>query len=121
MSTFDRVANTEPLAIWPGALARAINGERVTMAVIDLEPDLDIQEHHHENEQVGMVLAGSITMFIGAESRELTVGETYVIPSDLPHSARTGEAGATVLDVFAPVRADWSKAKRLAPSPGRWP
>ena len=53
--------------------------------------------------------------------RELHAGDTYVIPSDVPHDAVTGLEGATVIDVFAPIRADWEKLQRLDPAPGFWP
>jgi quercetin dioxygenase-like cupin family protein len=91
------------------------------MAVIDLDPDLLIPEHHHGNEQLGFVLVGKVTMVIGGEERELSTGEAYSIPSDVPHSARTGHEGATVVDIFAPIRSDWEKTQRLEPSRGRWP
>jgi quercetin dioxygenase-like cupin family protein len=110
-----------PYQIWAGAVARAVSGERLTMAVIDLDPNLHIPEHHHDNEQLGFVLQGNVTMVIGGEEMDLGVGEAYSIRSNVPHSARTGREGATVVDIFAPVRADWEKAERLNPSPGRWP
>ena len=94
---------------------------RITFAVVDVEPDQDVPEHHHVNAQLGLVLQGSITMVVDGESRRLVVGDTYVIPSDVPHSASTGPEGATVIDVFTPVREDWEAAERLQPSPGRWP
>jgi quercetin dioxygenase-like cupin family protein len=119
--TYDSVASLRPYAIWSGAVARAVHGERLTMGIVDLEPNLDVPEHAHENEQVGMVLAGRVTMVIGGDARTLDVGGTYVIPGNVPHSASTGPEGATVLDVFNPIRADWEKVERLAPSPGRWP
>jgi quercetin dioxygenase-like cupin family protein len=121
LSAFNSFSSVRPYQIWSGAVARAVNGERITVAVIDLDPDLEIPEHHHENEQVGFVLKGRLTMVIGGEEKELTAGEAYRIPSDLPHSARTGPEGASVVDVFAPIRADWEKAPRLEPSKGRWP
>jgi quercetin dioxygenase-like cupin family protein len=91
------------------------------MALIDLDPNLHIPEHHHVNEQLGFVVLGKVTMVIGGEEKELSAGEAYSIKSDVPHSARTGPEGATVIDVFAPVRSDWEKAERLEPSTGRWP
>lgn len=121
MSTYSSFSTLRPYQIWDGAVARAVNGERLTMALIDLDPDLDIPEHHHVNEQLGFVLKGSITMVIAGDAKELSAGETYVIPSDVPHSARTGSRGATVVDIFAPVRADWEKTPRLEASKGRWP
>ena len=121
MGTFGSFSTVRPYQIWSGAVARAVNGERLTMAVIDLEADLDVPEHHHVNEQLGFVLKGSITMVIAGDGKTLHVGETYVIPGDVPHSARTGPHGATVVDIFAPVRADWETAPRLEPSQGAWP
>lgn len=121
MGTFISFASVRPYQIWTGAVARALNGERLTVALIDLEPDLEVPEHHHENEQLGFVLKGRVTMVIGGEAKELGTGDAYTIPSDVPHSARTGPEGATVVDVFAPIRADWEKAPRLAPSRGGWP
>jgi quercetin dioxygenase-like cupin family protein len=119
--TYDSVSGLEPYAIWRGATARAIHGDRLTVAVVDLEADLEVPEHHHDNEQVGFVLKGHVTMVIGGVSRTLGVGDTYRIPSDVAHSASTGSDGATVVDVFAPIRADWAEAPRLAPHPGSWP
>jgi quercetin dioxygenase-like cupin family protein len=121
MGIYDSVRKLRPYQIWDGAVARAVHGERITMAVIELDPDLDVPEHMHENEQLGFVLRGEITMVIGGDSRTLQPGDTYAIRSDIPHSARTGPDGATVVDVFAPIREDWEKTPRLEPSAGRWP
>ena len=121
MGTFDSFEALRPYAIWTGAVARAVHGDRLTVAVVDLVPDLLVPEHHHENEQVGFVLKGVVTMTIDGDARELRVGDTYVIPSNVPHSAQTSAECATVVDVFAPIRADWSSAPRLEPAPGKWP
>lgn len=121
MGTFTSFAAERPYKIWSGAVARAVHGDRITVAAVDLDPNLHVPEHRHENEQLGFVLTGAVTMVIGGEEKELHAGEAYTIQSNVPHSARTGAEGATVLDVFAPVRSDWEKAERLEPSPGGWP
>ena len=121
MSTYSSFSTVRPYQIWAGAVARAVHGERLTMAVIDLDPNLLVPEHHHVNEQLGFVLVGKVTMVIAGEERELSPGEAYSIPGDVPHSARTGPEGATVVDIFAPIRSDWEKSERLEPSKGRWP
>lgn len=121
MSTFHRLRDIRPHAIREGITARAVEGDRMTLAVVDLEPDAVLPEHHHEPEQLGFVIAGIITMRIGTEKRELHAGETYTIPSNVPHDAKAGPQGCTVADVFAPVRADWANLKRLDASPPRWP
>ena len=121
MSTFSSFSSLRPYQIWTGAVARAVPGEGLTMAVIDLDPARGIPAPHPGNAQRGFVRLGKVTMVIGGEERELGIGEGYSIPSDVPHSARTGHEGATVVDIFAPIRSDWEKAERLEPSRGRWP
>lgn len=121
MSTFEPLGDLRPYELRHGITARAVHGERVTMAVVDLEPEVELPEHHHENEQLGFVMEGEITMTIGGERRTLHRGDTYRIPGDVPHHARAGAAGCTVVDVFSPVRSDWEKLGRLDPAPGRWP
>ena len=120
-SAFDSVAALRPYKIWKGATARAVQGERITMAVVDVDADQQVPEHSHDNEQLGFVLRGKITMTVAGVSRTLAVGETYSIPGNTPHSAATGPEGATVVDVFAPVRSDWEQVERLPPEPGLWP
>jgi len=121
MRTFDSVKSIRPHLIRKGISARAVNGERITMAVVDLEADAHLPEHHHENEQLGFVISGVITMRIGSDLRELHAGDTYSIPSNVPHDAIAGPGGCTVADVFAPVRADWEKLERGQPSKPSWP
>lgn len=118
---FDRLANIRPHKVGHGITARAVEGDRMTLAVVDLEPGAVLSEHQHENEQLGFVVKGVITMRIGGEQRELHSGETYAIPSNVPHDAKAGPDGCTVADVFAPVRADWVNLQRTDPSEPAWP
>lgn len=121
IQTFAPLADLRPYLIRAGMKARVVNGERVTMAVIDIEPNAIAEEHHHENEQLGLVISGLLTLRVAGESRDLQPGDTYAIPSQVPHDAKAGPEGATVLDVFAPVRADWEKLPRAEPSAPEWP
>lgn len=107
--------------VWDGVTGRVVEGERITMSLVDLEPTVPVPEHHHENEQVGFVVEGQIDFTIDGETRTLRAGETYVIPSDVPHSVVTGPNGAVVLDVFAPLRDDWAALEVGEPSASAWP
>jgi quercetin dioxygenase-like cupin family protein len=120
-TTFDSLDGVRPYKVWDGAVARAVRGDRITLAVIDLEPNAKVPEHHHPNEQLGIVLKGSITMIVAGESRTLEAGDTYVIPGDVPHAAEAGPDGVSALDAFNPPREDWEGLDRLEPGPGAWP
>jgi quercetin dioxygenase-like cupin family protein len=121
MSAFGPIRDITPLQLAPGLAARAVVGKRMTLAIVDLEPNAVAPEHHHENEQLGFVIAGTFNFKVGGEERLLRAGDTYTIASNVSHGGVAGPDGATVCDVFAPVRADWAALKRMDPTAGRWP
>ena len=121
MSGFDDLAKMGPREIWTGVAVRAVHGERITFGVVELEANAIVPEHRHENEQLGMVLSGSLTFHIGDESLDLGPGGTWCIPANEPHEVVAGADGAVVIDVFAPTRDDWSAFEPQAPRTPRWP
>ena len=121
MSAFDGLARIAPLPIWHGIVARAVSGERITLAVVELDPGAVVAEHAHENEQLGLVLRGSMSFRVGDETRELGPGGTWSIPPGVPHEVHVGPQGAVVIDVFAPPRDDWRDAVTVEEGALRWP
>jgi quercetin dioxygenase-like cupin family protein len=122
MSNLVDLADVPPIDIWGDIVrARRIQGERITFAVVELAPNAVVPEHRHEAEQLGMVIEGSVRFSIAGETRELGPGGTWRIASNLPHGVVTGPDGATVIDVFNPVRADWDAFEPRSPTTPRWP
>ena len=119
MSAFDGIGRLEHLRVWDGVTAQAVEGERTTLAVVDLEPGSSVPEHRHENEQLGILIRGSMRFRIDGETRDLTAGDTWRILGDVPHSVTAGPEGALAVECFTPARADWADLERLAgrPSP----
>ena len=116
MSYFGDLAALERLRIWDGLIGRAVVGAQAALVVIEIEPDTDVPEHHHTNEQTGILTGGSVIFTIGGETRDLRAGATWVIPSNVPHSVRSGPSGATLIELFAPPREDWGRLERLEPA-----
>ena len=106
--------------IWDGVAARSVHGERLTLAVVELDPGSAVPEHSHDHEQLGIVLRGSLTFRVGDETRALGAGGTWRIPSNVPHEVHVGDDGAVVIDIFAPSRDDW-RERDLLERPPRWP
>jgi len=121
MGGFANLPEIGPQAIWEGVVVRAVHGERLTLGVVELEPNSLVPEHAHDNEQLGMVLSGSLTFRIGDEARELASGGTWRIPSNVPHEVVVGPSGAVVIDVFAPARGDWTSVEPEPPRSPLWP
>ena len=118
---FRELGRLPPLPIWHGIAARAVAGERITLAVVELDPGAVVAEHAHENEQLGIVLQGTMSFRVGDEVQELGPGGTWTIPANTPHEATAGPDGAVVIDVFAPPRDDWSALEPLEARAPRWP
>jgi quercetin dioxygenase-like cupin family protein len=121
MSAFDDLSAMPPTDIWEAVAVRAIHGERLTLGVVELDANALVPEHAHENEQLGIVLSGSLTFRVGDETRELGPGGTWTIPANVPHEVQVGPEGAVVLDVFAPGRDDWAEREPSDLRAPRWP
>lgn len=55
MSAFDSLPEIGPHQIWDGVAARVVQGERITLAVVELDPGALVPEHAHEQEQLGEI------------------------------------------------------------------
>jgi quercetin dioxygenase-like cupin family protein len=121
VSAFTDLGSAAPQRIWDGVVGRTVHGERVTFSLIELDAGVAVPEHSHENEQLGMVLSGSLTFTIGGETREVGPGQAWCITGHVPHSVVSGPDGAVLVEVFSPIREDWSALETEAPRAPRWP
>ena len=114
------LADLPPIPVWAGVIARRVQGERLTLAVVELAPNAIVPEHRHPNEQNGLVIQGRVLFRCGDEERELGLGGTWRILGGVPHSVVAGPDGAVVIDVFTPIRDDWDRFGALD-QPPLWP
>jgi quercetin dioxygenase-like cupin family protein len=120
VSVFRNLAGAEALLVWEGVHGRAVHGDRLTLALVELDPGAFIPEHSHENEQVGMLVSGRAEFVVGGERRTIEPGGSWCIPGHVPHEVTAGPAGAVVVECFSPPRDDWSGLEQ-SPAPQRWP
>ena len=114
------LADLPPIPVWEGVIARRVQGERLTLAVVELAPNAIVPEHRHPNEQNGLVIQGRVLFRCGDEERELGLGGTWRILGGVPHSVVAGPDGAVVIDVFTPIRDDWDR-RGVLDQPPLWP
>lgn len=98
----------------PGAIARSLFGEKAMLNVVEMEAGAVVAMHSHPHEQLGLILAGSMTMVVNGVSHECGPMVAYVVPGDVEHGGTAGPQGATVLDVFVPVREDYRARAQAA-------
>jgi quercetin dioxygenase-like cupin family protein len=121
MTNLADLADLEPIQVWDGVRVRRIEGDQVTLAVVELDPNQVVPEHTHPNEQNGLVLVGEMRLRVDDEERVLGPGGTWQIMSNVPHAAQAGPDGAVVIDVFSPIRSDWDSRPTLERTAPRWP
>ncbi len=93
--------------IFPGVVIRTCAAERMMLSLVDLAPHSVVEEHAHPHEQVGMVLEGRATFFIGNEHRTLGPGDFYRIPGGVRHRVMALEEPVRALDIFDPIREEY--------------
>ena len=90
MENLRDLSELEPIAVWEGIRARRVEGDQVTLAIVELDADAVVPEHTHPSEQNGMVIRGQMRFRVGAEERVLGPGGTWRILGGVPHTATAG-------------------------------
>ena len=93
--------------IFPGVNIVTCAMDKMMMSYVELQPGAVVAEHSHPHEQVGMMLSGKATFYIGEETRTLQTGDMYRIPGGVRHKVIALEEPVKVLDIFSPIREEY--------------
>ena len=85
---------------------KLVTGEKAMAAQLGLAKGCVVPLHHHESEQISMVMQGALKFDVGGREVVVRAGEVLVIPPNIPHSALAIE-DSIAIDVFSPIRQDW--------------
>jgi quercetin dioxygenase-like cupin family protein len=108
MSTFFPTADEcSRHSIFPGVNIRTCAAEKMMLSYVELAPHAVVEEHSHPHEQVGMILQGRATFFIGGEQKTLGPGDMFLVPGHVRHRVVALDEPVRVLDIFSPVREEY--------------
>jgi quercetin dioxygenase-like cupin family protein len=93
--------------IGPGLFLRSISGQRAMVNFVNYEPHSESPVHAHDPEQIEIVLEGSLQINVNGTVQTLFPGDLCVIPSGVPHGARTLAQSCQVIDIFSPPRTEF--------------
>jgi quercetin dioxygenase-like cupin family protein len=113
---FVRFDDIRPFELAAGVGGRPLFGEGAMINLIEFEPGAVVPPHSHPHEQLGICLRGVQVLVVAGEEHPIGPMEGYVLPGGVEHSARCGPEGATVVDVFTPVREDYLARHRGEPA-----
>jgi quercetin dioxygenase-like cupin family protein len=91
---------------FPGVTRRTNHTAEATVSAYTFEPGAEFPIHTHPEEQITVVLTGTVVFAVEGERHALGPGETYVVAPDLEHGLRAGPEGARFLAVVVPRRDD---------------
>jgi len=101
---FVDVSAIESVEFVPGLAFQPVLGEKTLVNFVSFEPHTEAPMHVHEEEQVVVVTEGEFDFTIGDDTRTMRPGDVAVVPSWVPHGARTRETPCKEIDMFAPPR-----------------
>lgn len=90
----------------PGARARCIHSEHMTLAHWEFEAGVPLPEHAHPHEQITNILDGVFELTIEGVPHRLEAGMVAVVPPNARHSGKS-LTHCRLFDVFYPVREDF--------------
>jgi len=106
------IAKRPAFKLGVGIAAQALFGEGVMLMVVELDAESEVPKHEHPHEQLGVVLEGELRLVVSGAQHVLGKLDAYALAGGVEHSARAGKEGATVLDVFHPVREEYRAAAK---------
>ena len=112
MTNLRDLSELEPIAVWDGIHARRVEGDQVTLAIVELDPNATVPEHTHPSEQNGMVIRGEMRFRVGetevytvrGDSGEVLVPAVTAVVKELVPAEKRMVVDAVALGVDDPGR-----------------
>ena len=102
---FFELQKIQDIPLVSGITLKTIYGENCSASFLELPPFSRIPAHHHENEQIGIVIEGELEYTIGDETRHCRKGTAFVIPPNTVHCGVViSNRPAKLIDFSTPPR-----------------
>ena len=95
------------IEIAPSMKYQIISSEKMTVGFIAAEPDSVGPAHHHEAEQILIVMDGACEEAVDGKLYPLKEGDILIIPSNTEHGTYMSGKGCKILDIYSPPRQDY--------------
>ena len=89
----------------PGIEGRSVSGDQMSVSAFDLRPGAEVPRHAHLNEEFGIVVSGRLRLRCGSDAeRVLAAGDSFLIDSNVEHSAVALDDGCRLIECYSPPR-----------------
>jgi len=100
-------SSATPVEMLPGVVRRTLTeGERMMLIEVTLDQGTVVPLHTHPHEQIGYLASGRLLWELGDERRELSAGDSWLVPPNIPHQVTALEPSVAI-DIFSPPREEY--------------
>jgi len=100
-------SDATPVEMLPGVTRRTLNSSEGMMLIeVVLDKGAVVPSHSHPHEQIGYLASGRLLFELGDQRRELTAGDSWLAPPNVPHQVTALEPSVAI-DVFSPPREEY--------------
>jgi quercetin dioxygenase-like cupin family protein len=99
MSTFGELASLGATEPHPGVRLRLLSSSDCNVREYTFSPSSTFPLHRHPEEQITLVLEGSVEMSVGGAVSHLPAGAWAIVESNVEHGVSAGPDGARLLAV----------------------
>jgi quercetin dioxygenase-like cupin family protein len=107
-------ADVPVVELGPGVNAHIVSAERLTVTFATLAPSACAAVHHHEHEQIMVVVDGECDFILEGKLYPMSRGDVIIVPSNAEHGAYSSEKGCQIMDIFSPPRQDFVEKLKKA-------
>ncbi len=95
------------IELGPGIKLHLVSAERLSTIFVTMEPNAQIPIHHHEAEQIMVIVDGACDQIADGKLYHLEKGDVFVAPSNSEHGTYVSEKGCQTIEAFSPPRQDF--------------
>jgi len=91
----------------PGSKSHIVSTEKMTLSFLTMNPNSSFAVHHHESEQIMIVIDGACDEIVEGKLYHLEKGDVIILPPNTEHGGYISDRGCRAIDVFSPPRQDF--------------
>ena len=95
------------IEVAPGIKFHLVSAERLSVLFATMEPNAHVPIHHHEAEQIMIIVDGACDQIADGKLYHLEKGNVFIAPSNSEHGTYVSERGCQTIEAFSPPRHDY--------------